>query len=65
MPYLTSYRIYYDNIDLLSDLNPDRNKILERECLKRKNVVYSLAKNDKFKHLSKKSVEELITNFII
>ena len=65
MPNLINYRIYYDNIDILSDFNPERNKMLEMSCRKRKNIILALAKNEKFKFLSNKKMNELVANFLI
>ena len=65
MPHLLQYRVYYDNVDLVSELNSERNKALEKKCLTRTNALYALAKNEKFKYMESKRMSEILREFLL
>ena len=55
-----NYKVYYDNIDMMEELDNGKVKKLELTCETRKRICYSLLKNAKYKGLSKNVMKDII-----
>lgn len=59
------YKIYYENIDLMTELEDRDAKHLEAICYKRKRIFYALAKASKEKRLPKAVITRIAEEMLI
>ena len=65
MPGLIYFRLYYDNIDLMAELDTNRVKELDWACMERRKIVYGLAKTMKEGKVGKRTLKHMFKTMLI
>jgi hypothetical protein len=65
LPFLMEYKVYFENLDMMTEIEDREAKNLEGICDKRKRIFYALAKASKTKHLPKTIVDHIVGDYLI
>ena len=63
--FLMNYKIYFENVDMMTEVEDREAKYLETVCEKRKRIFYALAKASKKKFLPKTVIDHVVSDYLI
>ena len=63
--FLMDYKIYFENVDMMTEVEDRDSKYLETICEKRKRIFYALAKASKRKDLPKNVIDHIVSDYLI
>ena len=65
LTFLMNYKVYFENVDMMTEVEDREAKYLETVCEKRKRIFYALAKASKKKFLPKTVIDHVVSDYLI
>jgi len=65
LPFLMEYKVYFENVDMMTEVEDREARYLEGVCERRKRVLYALAKASKQKYFPKSIIDHVVTDYLI